>query len=132
MDGPEGEEHILLGARIMSRFDNQGGDDPFKWDKLTKMHSRYWAKKSGCRPSKLCYADKLAMLITPWWVYIPCVWLTGEWEEYGMAHDHEVGGYGLGLRDWYAMTRDYMTEWMKNNKYGQEDTWTRAKPTTVR
>src|SRR5262249_10087024 len=54
MDGPEGERHVELGARIMRAF---FGDS---WGNFTAAHSRYWAKRNGRRVSKLCVADKLA------------------------------------------------------------------------
>src|SRR5450756_1147646 len=41
MDGPEGEEHVHLGARIMGLL---FGD---WWADFTLRHSRYWAKRNG-------------------------------------------------------------------------------------
>jgi hypothetical protein len=65
MDGPEGEEHVHLGARIMGLL---FGD---WWADFTLRHSRYWAKRNGVSVSKLCYADKLAFAMTPGWLYLP-------------------------------------------------------------
>jgi hypothetical protein len=59
MDGPEGEEHVHLGAKIMGLL---FGD---WWADFTPRHSRYWAKRNGVSVSKLCYADKLAFAMTP-------------------------------------------------------------------
>ena len=41
MDGPEGEEHVHLGANIMGLL---FGD---WWADFTLRHSRYWAKRNG-------------------------------------------------------------------------------------
>ena len=41
MDGPEGEEHVHLGAKIMGLL---FGD---WWADFTLRHSRYWAKRNG-------------------------------------------------------------------------------------
>src|ERR1019366_1867105 len=65
MDGPEGEEHVHLGAKIMGLL---FGD---WWADFTLRHSRYWAKRNGVSVSKLCYADKLAFAMTPGWLYLP-------------------------------------------------------------
>ena len=62
MDGPEGEEHVHLGANIMGLL--FGG----WWADFTLRHSRYWAKRNGVSVSKLCYADKLAFAMTPGWL----------------------------------------------------------------
>ena len=65
MDGPEGEDHVHLGAKIMGLL---FGD---WWADFTLRHSRYWAKRNGVSVSKLCYADKLAFAMTPAWLYLP-------------------------------------------------------------
>ena len=76
MDGPEGEEHVHLAAKIMGLL---FGDS---WADFTLRHPRYWAKKHGVRVSRLCYADKLAFAITPGWLYLPMACATGELAEY--------------------------------------------------
>lgn len=82
MDGEEGESHPLLGARIMTWLFGA------EWGEFTMLHSRYWAQRLGKKPSDLCYADKLATCLTPWWLYVPFVRLTGEVREYKSAHKH--------------------------------------------
>lgn len=59
MDGTEGETHVELGAKVMSFLFGQ------KWGDFTKYHSRFYAKKDGAKPSKLCIADKYAMCLEP-------------------------------------------------------------------
>jgi hypothetical protein len=58
MDGDEGEGHVHLGAKIMGLLFGT------YWADFTLRHSRYWAKKHGVTVSKLCYADKLAFVLT--------------------------------------------------------------------
>ncbi len=60
MDGPEGETHPELGARLMHWFDGfiLGG---WRWHDFSLLHSRYYAKTLHKRPSRLCMADKLAI-----------------------------------------------------------------------
>ena len=53
LDGPEGETHVELGARIMGLLFGKS------WGAFTAAHSRYWAKRNGCQVSRLCLADKL-------------------------------------------------------------------------
>ena len=76
MDGPNGEEHVVLGARIMGwLFGPEWADECYR-------HSRYWSKRMGLPVSRLCLADKLAFAITPAWMYIPMARWTGELDEY--------------------------------------------------
>lgn len=142
MDGPEGEDHVRTGANIMHwLFDpNPLTDEDMYWEEITDhfdkwgyealLHSRYYAKKNKMRPSRLCYADKLAIILMPKWMYIPLVWLTGEWIEYRDAHSHETMiGPQCGIVAWYDEMRAYVGDWLYHNKFGQEDTWTKTKPT---
>lgn len=76
LDGPEGKEHPFFGASIMGHL---FGDD---WFWFTLTHSRYYAIESGRKPSRLCYADKLAFIIEPKKLYLKRVRWTGEWQEY--------------------------------------------------
>jgi hypothetical protein len=45
IDGPEGESHVELGAKIMRIFGE-------KWSDFSMYHSRYYAKKHGKKPSR--------------------------------------------------------------------------------
>lgn len=57
-------------------------NDCHKWKQFSLYHSRYYAKKYGANPSKLCFADKLSFCVTPRWLYLPMVNATGEIKEY--------------------------------------------------
>jgi hypothetical protein len=84
MDGEDGKRHPEFGARLMEKlFDTVGKPwSGLRWYLFTGAHSRSWAAEKGCNPSPLCYADKLAFCLTPWWLYIPMATATGEIYEY--------------------------------------------------
>ena len=65
LEGSEGERHVELGARIMTRLFGP------EWGELCAGHSRHWAKRCGRPVSRLCFADKLAFVLTPGWLYLP-------------------------------------------------------------
>ena len=48
------------------------------WGEFVYYHSRFLAKRHGRRPSRLCAADKLAVALEPWWLYLPRVIASGE------------------------------------------------------
>ncbi len=151
MDGPEGETHPLLGARIMAMlFDGhlKHGRHGWRmtevhvasrqlapWGQFTLLHSRYLAKSLGLQPSPLCVADKLAIALTPAWLYLPAVRATGELAEY-MAHakhrglneamrESERRAYvSASEYDWYAGVQSYCRRWAWAHKDGGRDTWT--------
>ena len=146
MDGDEGEEHPYLGARIMYKlFDRTRGWLPdARWFSFCLFHSRFLAKRHNTPPSRLCIADKLAIALTPWWLYLPMVIATGEIREYvRLASDRrpdERSGlietevmlaateapllrWGL-YRMWYRDLEKYMREWVEEHRDGREDTWT--------
>jgi hypothetical protein len=76
IDGPSGDRHPELGAKIMGFLFGS------EWADFTLFHSRAYAQKAGKPVSRLCYADKLATALTPAWLYVPMVCLTGEIAEY--------------------------------------------------
>src|SRR6266567_445269 len=76
MDGSEGEEHVVLGARIMGSLFGPA------WEDECLRHSRYWSRRMGLPISRLCLADKLAFALTPAWLYLPMAGWTGELQEY--------------------------------------------------
>ena len=101
LDGTDGEQHVWLGSKIMrslfdraadhtsagalSRFcDRVWGYRPEgqSWAHFCLFHSRYFAKQLNQPVSRLCAADKLAFVVTPRWLYLPMVTLTGEIREY--------------------------------------------------
>lgn len=130
MDGPEGERHVLLGARIMGALFGP------QWRDFTQYHSRFWAKQKGATPSRLCIADKLAICLTPAWLYMPMVRATGEiWEYMSLAQSmngQDAGKYStMGTRTdseriWYRDVQNYVARWVEAHKDGGEDHWTPA------
>lgn len=145
MDGPEGEWHPIVGASIMSvlfdwwMFDKTAvfvrGYRFGTWGRFALLHSRYFAKSLGMQPSRLCIADKLAISLTPAWLYLPMVRATGEIHEY-MAHaKHRIIGNEnvnaaeralllAGEREWYAGVQTYCRRWAYEHRDGRIDTWT--------
>jgi hypothetical protein len=152
MDGPEGETHPLLGARIMGALFDwriaqsvvtlhdwkiQPHPENFaRWGQFALLHSRYFAKSLGLPPSRLCVADKLAIALTPAWLYLPLVRGTGEIAEY-MAHAQHrlVGNENVSAeerarltsgdqRAWYRGVQDYCRRWAHAHRDDQHDTWT--------
>lgn len=130
MDGPEGERHPYLGAWIMGTLFGH------YWYRFTLLHSRYLAKSLGSQPSRLCVADKLAIALTPAWLYLPMVRATGELQEY-MAHAHHRSKGNEKLTDveremvtntspaaWYAGVQSYCRRWAEAHRDGAVDTWT--------
>jgi hypothetical protein len=100
-----------------------------KWSDFSKYHSRYYAKKDGAKPSKLCFADKLSFCVTPRWLYLPMVNATGEIHEYlKMAKKSETAHWKPveGQKVWHKQLCEYMTKWVEEHKDGREDTWTNS------
>lgn len=156
MDGPEGETHVEFGAKLMHRWFDRGVElrgytkvdevdnrlvsycvtrnhSSWEWHDLSLYHSRFYAKKYGRSPSKLCIVDKLACCLEPWWLYIPRVILSGEVKEYmAMAKPDDGGKYGSmdistsSIREWHKSMTDYMRRWVEEHKDGKDDTWTPA------
>jgi hypothetical protein len=86
MEGSEGQQHVVLGGRIMGWL-----CVPYWRDFLG--HSRHWAESTGKGFSKLCLADKLAFVLTPAWLYIPMARLSGELREYmRVSSERQLGG----------------------------------------
>lgn len=95
LDGDVGQTHPELGGRIMARLFGQ------QWGDFTRLHSRYYAKREGREPSPLCAADKLVLLVTPRWIYLPMVQWTGEAEEYRALYARWLGVESVTLDEWY-------------------------------
>jgi hypothetical protein len=166
MDGPEGETHVELGAKIMAwLFDRKciqitistywksyehgqsrsNGKERYrtiqkgtggKWADFARYHSRFYAKKDGVNPSKLCIADKLAICLTPAWLYIPMTNWSGEIYEYmKLAESRNLAGEPTNKyesmklatksqKDWYDAVQSYILRWVEEHKDGKTDTWT--------
>ncbi len=105
-----------------------------RWYEFTLLHSRYYAKRLGKPFSRLCVADKLAICLTPWWLYIPLVKLTGEIDEYmhngrtakldPSKSNYEAvkklkqGAIAGDVKLWYSGLQEYMAIWVAENKDG--------------
>lgn len=144
MDGKEGKTHVELGAKIMQRlFDPLKLEYKFRihgcpvkgtvvysnyWHDFTLYHSRFYAKEYGIEPSKLCFADKLAICYEPSWCYLLRANLSGEINEY-MEHTRESrireGKPPLSNQwDWCRWIKDCMRSYVQEHRDGKEDTWT--------
>lgn len=95
MDGDEGQRHPELGGRIMAALFGQ------QWGDFTRLHSRYYAKLEHREPSSLCAADKLVLLVTPRWIYLPMVRATGEVEEYLALYAAWCKVETVTIDEWY-------------------------------
>jgi hypothetical protein len=159
MDGPEGERHPEWAARWMTRlFDwrpgygvRYAGGDSFEWrvcfqdwdsdqdfllgpwGQLVLLHSRFYAKANKAQPSRLCMADKLAVALEPWWLYLPRVIATGEIREYMALARDASSKYGSerrrrkdfeSRREWCQRMRSYCRDWAIEHRDGRPDTWT--------
>lgn len=129
MDGDEGETHPELACRLMNRWFGA------PWGQFCLFHSRFYAKKLDHPVSPLCYADKMAIVFTPTWLYLPFVRATGEIKEYMKLAEKMNDGAGggkyasmqLSVADQHAWLWDvkaYVTKWVNEHKDGRADTWT--------
>lgn len=143
MDSPESEAHVETGARIMRAFGQE-------WSDFSLLHSRFYAKRLGRQPSRLCPADKLSVALEPWWLYLPRVIASGEVWEYlhlatqaskytGEPHvghtniditPEEIQARTLTVRTWRAMRQwhgrmcRYLRAWATEHADGRADSWT--------
>lgn len=109
MDGATGERHVELGARLVTWLCDaprcrQPVSTPWgtlrlgPWGMFTLLHSRYYARHLGRRPSRLCAADKLAIKLEP--AYLARVVLSGEvWEHVRHARAGRYPGVSVDLSD---------------------------------
>ena len=128
MDGPEGEKHVEWAANLMGRWFGP------KWRDFCLYHSRFYAKRDGKPFSRLCVADKLAIVLTPTWLYLPMARATGEIREYiALAKMRTAMGEpkyaSMQLTTnteelWYADVREYLRRWVAEHRDGRDDTWT--------
>ena len=122
IDGPEGEKHVEFGANIVGRLFGPA------WRDLCLYHSRFYAKRSNKLFSRLCVADKLAIVLEPWWFYLPRIWLSGEVKEYVNAASLEKyaneGRDISSVKAWHSSMIKYLRDWIQEHKDKHEDTWT--------
>jgi hypothetical protein len=126
MEGPEGQQHVVLGGRIMGWLFGP------EWRDFTLCHSRHWAENVGKGYSKLCLADKLAFVLTPAWLYIPMARLSGELREYmRVSGERQLGGrvsnFELSLlksrnpQVWLEGLKLYTRRWIEQHRDGFQD-----------
>jgi hypothetical protein len=130
MDGPDGEEHVVLGARIMGALFGAG------WEDECLRHSRYWSRRIGRPISRLCLADKLAFALAPAWLYLPMSRWTGELDEYmARSRERQAGDNGFteeelrlirsaSGKEWLRGLQSYTLRWVDRNR----DQWTAFEP----
>ena len=133
MDGPSGERHVLLGARIMGWLFGPA------WEDECLRHSRYWSRRMGLPISRLCLADKLAFALTPAWLYLPMAGWTGELQEYMVrSRERQAGDNGFTVeeerlvrsevpKDWLRGLQSYTLRWVERHR----DQWTAFGGVTV-
>lgn len=144
MDGSIGDYHPILGAKIAHvildepltifgiRHITKYGKDDHKWQDFCCNHSRFLAAQNVMMPSKLCMADKLAVVLEPWWLYLPRAWASGELKEY-MNSAKPGGKYDFvnlkttTSREWYQSFQASMQLYVKNHSNGQKDLVTKIK-----
>ncbi|TXH52715.1 MAG: hypothetical protein E6Q97_14955 [Desulfurellales bacterium] len=140
MDGPEGETHPILGARIMGfLFDRGSASDiaalehlgrfPMEsdccfWRNFCLYHSRFYAKLNGRPFSRLCVADKLAISLTPDWLYMIQARLTGELDEYMRGSGARTPAGDRTPSQWRQDVKAYCRAWAFEHRDGRMDTWT--------
>ncbi len=119
MDGPDGENHPYFGARLMcALFDRCPGEpDYHKWYDFMLLHSRFLAKKNGADPSRLCYADKLAIIICPTWIQVLLMSLTGEIHEYRKGQNGRTSGEGMTRSQWVEAMKQHLVRWFYDQGY---------------
>jgi hypothetical protein len=129
MDGYEGEQHPWFGADLLKLVTGNGW-----WLRFTLYHSRYLAKKDFAAFSPLCMADKLSIALTPAWLYLPMVGMTGEHWEYidkvrAFIATGEAARSGQTIRsdtpaNWYADVQRYCRRWVEEHRDMKQDQWT--------
>lgn len=104
MDDAEGQRHPELGGRIMARLFGQA------WGNFTRLHSRHYAKLEGRDPSPLAAADKLVLIVTPRWLYLPLVRMSGEVDEYLALFAAWRGVETVTIDEWYDGLRAHWAD----------------------
>jgi len=131
MDGEEGEKHVERGAALMHKWFDPiirvgHGSKAYTiagnthWQDLCLYHSRFYAKKNGREPSRLCCADKLALVLTPQWLWLILAHTSGEVHEYlNEVRDGKYSAQPIDGTDAKTMHRDmveYLRAWVEQNK----------------
>jgi hypothetical protein len=118
LDGEEGERHPYFGAKLMRVFGKE-------WYDFVLYHSRFLAKRDGKSYSKLCIADKLAVALTPAWMYIPLARATGEIKEYkalAIQGKYAAENDGnLSDKEWFRGVQRFLWSWAWNAYWEQKE-----------
>ncbi len=85
-----------------------------EWKDFTLLHSRSMAKNLGKQHSKLCVADKFALVITPTWLQLLLMNLTGEIKEYMLGQNGRTKGDSQWK--WIKEMKSYTQKWIAENK----------------
>ncbi|MGD0326953.1 MAG: hypothetical protein ABSD45_24830 [Terriglobia bacterium] len=136
MESSEGQQHVVLGGRIMGWLFGP------EWRDFTLCHSRHWAERVGKKYSKLCLADKLAFVLTPAWLYLPMARLSGELYEYmRVSGERQLGGrvnnFELSLiksrnpQVWLEGLKLYTRRWIEQHRDGFRDRSASVRPQRV-
>jgi hypothetical protein len=105
MDGPCGENHPFLGARIADYLFGK------EYYELCLYHSRTTASKYEAHPSPLCWADKLSILFEPNWFYLLRSELSGEIKEYRKAAaDFDAIPITMSNSEWISWAKNRMVK----------------------
>lgn len=121
MDGPEGSQHPVLGARVMhSLFDRSYKIEGYNyrstlWRDFMLTHSRDFARRMGLTPSRLCIADKLATIVTPSWLWVFCATLSGELAYFMTSPHVRLADPSLTPKQWIDMAKEDSRSWFKIN-----------------
>lgn len=143
MDGPEGEKHPELGARIVHSVCDYGNNylpfsedntdlwaqtlsayDSTYWYRFTRYHSRYLSKTDNVKYSPLCCADKLATAYVPTWLYLVFANLSGEVHEYMHGKGARTAAKERGQWRWAKDMQTYCETWALHHANGDSDEWT--------
>jgi hypothetical protein len=102
-----------------------------KWYYFCLYHSRFYAKKDKAQYSKLCVADKLAICLEPYWLYLPRVNWSGEIHEYMTKATIKEGNKYSSMnlltssqKEWFKSMGEYLRKWVEEHKDLKKDNWT--------
>lgn len=129
MDGTEGEEHPEFAARLMNRlFDHPKNPEGGRhWFFFCLLHSRFYSKRLGLPFSRLCVADKLALSLTPRWLYLIQSNLTGEIHEYMHGTGARSPAGNRSQWQWLTDVQNHCKKWALEHVDGKPDSWTGSK-----
>jgi hypothetical protein len=126
MDGDAGRLHCEWAAAYIGLW--LDGGEYGRWSELLLFHSRHYANGILAAPSRLCYADKLAICYMPSWLYLRLARWSGELPEYMANGKHaKVRDGGPSATQVFCLQSDepscwlhglksYMRDWVETHK----------------